>query len=283
MTRSGLLSTSPFGRVVDHGDDIFVIGADGTAHQLTGDSAELVRAILAFAGAPRTRDQILAHLEALVGAPIESPQTIDEALALLQSAGALAPPPPSLPATTTTAATRLVLGISGAVAASGAPDLITRLLRSGFEVRVAMTRDARRFVSPLVLEATTQHAVYRSLWQSTVPHIQLAEWAQLVLVCPASATTISRIAAGDCSDLVAAIAVGTRAPRLIVPSMNAAMYQSPMVQRNLSRLRDDGCWLAHAGQGEELAHAPAHRAPIAGAMPAHAAVVDLARFVATSR
>ena len=203
MTRSGQTEVrfiaSPLTRIVEHGERLFVIAQDGSAQEVAGDSAELLKAILSHLDRPRTRDEIAAHIESLSGAPLERPEVIDEALALLDAAGAMVhaladrPAPPSRG--------RLLLGVSGAVAASGAPELVARLQRAGFEVRVAMTRDARRFVSPLVLEALTHQAVARSLWQHgmAAPHIQLAEWAQLVLICPASATTISRIAGGDCS------------------------------------------------------------------------------------
>jgi flavoprotein len=273
------LVTSPNARVADHATGMVVLAPDGSARRLTGDSAELVRAILEFCVAPRTREQILLHLEALSGGAITDARPIDDAIALLTSSGALAAPVERTPAPRG----RLLLGISGAVAAANTPDLALRLSAAGFELRIALTRDARRFVSPLVLEAVSGRPVAASLWRGEVPHIALAEWAELVLICPASATTLSRIAAGDCSDLVSAIATGTRAPRLLVPSMNPALYHSPAVQRNLSLLREDGCWLAGTGPGRELAHDPSARAPVGGAMPSAAAVVDLACFVAARR
>jgi 2-polyprenyl-3-methyl-5-hydroxy-6-metoxy-1,4-benzoquinol methylase/3-polyprenyl-4-hydroxybenzoate decarboxylase len=289
MTRSGQSKldswmVSPRARVFDRGEETFVLGADGIAHKLSGDSAELVRALLALLVRPRARDELLAEVAALAGEPIERPEVIDDALALLQASGAVeravaAAPPP--------ARGRLVLGISGAVAAASTPELVGRLLGAGFEVRVAMTQAARRFVTPTALEAIAHARVYRGLWQRDescpVPHINLAEWADLVLVCPASATTISRIAGGDCSDLVAAIVAATRAPVLVVPSMNAAMSEAESIARNLSRLRTDGRYVVRAGLGEEVAHRPAERAPAAGAIPSFAAVVEIACFLAAER
>jgi 3-polyprenyl-4-hydroxybenzoate decarboxylase len=263
--------------VVDHGEDTFVLAPDG-AKRLSDDSASLVRAILQFVAQPRSREQIVSYLEALSGGTIERPEVIDDAIALLTSSGAVVELQESAP---TPRRGRLLLCVSGAVAAANAPDLALRLQRAGFELRVVLSRDARRFVSTLVLEAITQQRVHSSMWGREVPHIALAEWAQLILVCPASATTIARITAGDCSDLVSAAVVGSHARKLLVPSMNAAMYGSPQVQRNLAQLKDDGFWLAHTGPGEELAHAPEDRSPIGGAMPSHAAVVDLACFVAS--
>jgi 2-polyprenyl-3-methyl-5-hydroxy-6-metoxy-1,4-benzoquinol methylase len=177
---------------------------------------------------------------------------------------------------------RLLLGVSGAVAASGVPELVARLQRIGFAVRCALTANAARFVSPRVLEAVTHAPLARSLWQrdAGVPHIDLAEWAELVLICPATATTIARLAAGDCDELVSAIVTATRAPVIVAPSMNPQMLVSPAVQRNLDQLRQDGRWIVAGAVGEEVAHAPSARAPVGGALPSWAAIADLAAFVA---
>jgi len=268
------LVTSPNARVAEHASGTFLLAPDGSARQLSGDSADLIRAILHFCGVPRTRPQLIEHLEALSGG-IPNLQVVDDAVALLTMSGALV----AAVERPTQARGKLLLCVSGAVAAANTPDLALRLIAAGFEARVAMTRDARRFVSPMVLAAASGQPVATSLFSREVPHIALAEWAELVLICPASATTLSRIATGDCGDLVSAIAVGTRAPRLLVPSMNAALYHSPAVQRNLSTLRGDGFWIAGTVAGVELAtHTPA-----GGAMPASAAVVDLACFIASRR
>jgi hypothetical protein len=266
--------------------ELVLVGRDGSGRKLDGESAELVRAILDFLHAPRTRAEIIAHLERLSDGPIERPAVIDEALALLTQAHAVeelsAAPPPPVPARG-----RLLLGISGAVAAAGTPALATRLSQLGFEVRVAMTPTAARFVSARVLEAITHAPVASSLWrrepEAPVPHIRWAEWAELVLICPASATTIARLCAGDCAELVAAIVTATRAPVLIVPSMNAAMYASPAVQRNLEQLRADGRYVLGSGAGEELAQAPGERTALGGAMPSWTAIADVAVFVAAER
>jgi SAM-dependent methyltransferase len=108
-----------------------------------------------------------------------------------------------------------------------------------------------------------------------VPHIDLAEWADLVLIAPASATTLSRLARGDCSDVVAATALATRAPVLLAPSMNARMYLAPAVQRNLETLRADGFLILHPGRGLEVAHDPRARQPVLGASPGPRELVDL--------
>jgi hypothetical protein len=123
------------------------------------------------------------------------------------------------------------------------------------------------------------------MWQRDkrvpVPHVNLAEWAELVVVCPASATTIARIATGDCSDLVSAIVAATRAPVLIVPSMNDAMYASAAVQDNLELLREHGRWLVHPALGVEVAHPPEDRRAMIGPAPPAAAVLDIVRHALT--
>src|SRR5690606_15613764 len=109
---------------------------------------------------------------------------------------------------------RVVLGVTGAVAAMHTPALVQRLQARGFEVRVAATETALRFVRAEALEALTHRPVVHAIWPvdqvHVVPHIELAQWADAVVVCPASATTIARLATGDHSSVVAAIALATR-------------------------------------------------------------------------
>ena len=161
--------------------------------------------------------------------------------------------------------------------------MLRGLHAAGCEVRVAMTRNAARLVARAALDALTHGAVWTSLWQrdarAAVPHVALAEWAELVLVYPASATTLSRIATGDCSDLVAAIVAATRAPVVVVPSMNEAMYGSPAVQANLAALRDHGRYVVHPALGIEVADPPHARPAMFGPAPPAGAVVDIVRHI----
>ena len=108
---------------------------------------------------------------------------------------------------------RVVLGLTGAVASMHAPAQIQRLQQHGCEVRVAATEEALKFVHAEAIAALTHRPVVRGLWpsdgQHVVPHIELAQWADAVIVSPASATTIARIATGDHSSIVAAVALAT--------------------------------------------------------------------------
>ena len=267
-------------RIVDHGESTTLIGRRG-ALRFDGDSAALLRAVLEIHGRPVTRDQLFAQLGERSGGPVPE-QPVDDLLAILEREGVLVAevtaitPPLAAPR-------RVVLAISGAVAAVDAPALVRGLLATGCEVRVALTKTAQRFVSVAALEALTHRAVWRGIWQrderAPVPHVNLAEWAELVVVGPASATTLARIANGDCSDLVSAIATATRAPVVVAPSMNDAMHESPAVQQNLATLRAHGRWLVHPCLGLEVAHRPERRRPMFGpAAPPHA-MLDIVRHL----
>ena len=269
-------------RIVDHGAATTVIGP-ATVRRFDGDSAALLRAVLDLHLRPINRTQLVVALAAAAGQPPDAlpAEPIDQLIALLVADGVLiaarpaAPRPPAAPR-------RVVLGISGAIAAVDAPALIRGLQGAGCEVRVALTRNAARLVSRAALDALTHHSVWSGIWQreagAPVPHVSLAEWAELVVVAPASATTLSRIATGDCADLVAAIVAATRAPVVIVPSMNDAMYESPAVQDNLARLRDHGRYLVHPALGVEVAHPPGARPTswvMRGPAPPAAAILDI--------
>jgi 2-polyprenyl-3-methyl-5-hydroxy-6-metoxy-1,4-benzoquinol methylase/3-polyprenyl-4-hydroxybenzoate decarboxylase len=267
-------------RVVDHGDTTIVIGPNAT-RKFAGDSAELVRAVLELYVIPLTRDELFAALAERADGEIPA-QPVDDLLALLTDEAVLVRPR-GAPAALAGHRRRVVLGISGAIAAADAPMLVRGLQAAGCEVRIALTRAAARFVSAHALEALVHHPVGRTMWhrdpEAPALHIQLAEWAELVLVCPASATTIARLATGDCSELVAATVAATRAPVVVAPSMNDAMYASPAVQHNLATLRTHGRWVVHPALGHEVAHAPEARRSLLGPAPPAAAVIDIVRHV----
>jgi phosphopantothenoylcysteine decarboxylase/phosphopantothenate--cysteine ligase len=181
----------------------------------------------------------------------------------------------------------LVLGLSGAIGSAYAPLTVGLLLEQRFDVEIVATKSALRMVSREVLEALTHRPVYSSLRSREVsvpaPHIYLAEWAEVVLVYPATATTLSRMARGDCSDIVAAVAISTKAPVVVVPSMNPAMYEAPAVQRNLELLRQDGVWVVHPTSGTEVAHAPTEREAVWGGAPNPQVVLRTLRAVLAGR
>jgi len=249
-------------RIVDHGDSTTVIGPQH-ARRYAGDSAELLRAVLELHGRPLTRSELFAELAVRTGGEVRQRRSMicSRCSSRTACSSRRAHPHPRRSSRPGGSSSRSRARSPRSMRAA----LIRGLHAAGCEVRVALSRTARRFISVEALEALTHHAVWKSMWQRTarvpVPHINLAEWAELVLVSPASATSIARIAIGDCSDLVAALVCATRAPVMIVPSMNDAMYDSPAVQANLATLRAHGRWLVHPRSASRSPIVPATAAP----------------------
>jgi len=138
---------------------------------------------------------------------------------------------------------RVVLAVTGGIAAYKTPDLVRVLTTAGHSVRCVLTREARRFVSPLVLETLSQYPAGEDLFdpqRGEIDHIALADWADLVVVAPATANVIAKMAHGITDDLVTAVVLATRAPVLVAPSMNVNMWNHDATQHNLERLRRRG-------------------------------------------
>ncbi len=139
---------------------------------------------------------------------------------------------------------KVLVAVTGGIACFKAASLVSRLAQSGATVRVIMTDAAIRFVTPLTFEALSGQSVVTSVWQSSVgndvAHIELAQWPDLVIVTPATADCIARIAAGQCDDLVTLClcALPRRTPVLVAPAMNEQMWQNPVTQRNLKTLQE---------------------------------------------
>ena len=135
---------------------------------------------------------------------------------------------------------RIVLGVGGGIAAYKAAELLRLFTKAGAEVRVAMTRAATEFVTPLTFQTLSGHPVATELFdltqESEIGHIQLADQTDLIVVAPATADLIARAAAGMGDDLVTTVLLATRAPILFCPSMNVNMWENPLVKENLARL-----------------------------------------------
>ena len=259
---------------------MLLIARDGSVRKLGDDTAELARELLAYLARPHSEAEVIAHVESLAGPLGDRRSVVRELLGLLANTGALDATRDSAPRS----GCNIVVAVSGAIAASHAPALVSALQRRGHAVEVALTQTATRFVAAETLAALTQREPHASLWPRAahvpVPHVALARWADLVVVYPASATTIARIANGDFSDLVSAIALTTRAPVALAPSMNIDMLESPPVQRNLDTLRGDGFVILHGVPSQEVADAPGTRTALGGAAPPPgevAATVDALR------
>ena len=136
---------------------------------------------------------------------------------------------------------RVLLGVSGGIAAYKAAELVRRLRDAGAEVRVVMTENATRFVSALTLQALSGNPVRTSLWdesaEAAMGHIELARWADEVLVAPASADLLARLAQGQADDLLTTLALATAAPVSVAPAMNQQMWAHAATQANIGLLR----------------------------------------------
>jgi phosphopantothenoylcysteine decarboxylase/phosphopantothenate--cysteine ligase len=135
---------------------------------------------------------------------------------------------------------RLALLVSGGIAAYKMVDLASALTQAGCQVRVAMTPSATRFVGPPSFRGVTGNAVLTGLWASDgapEPHVSLGDWAQLILLAPATANVIGRVASGRSDDIVTATLLAARCPVVVAPAMNDAMWSKPAVQANIATLR----------------------------------------------
>lgn len=140
---------------------------------------------------------------------------------------------------------RVVVGVTGSIAAYKAATLVSSLVRRGARVDVILTAAAARFVTPATFAALTPGAVHADLFTDRgLPHVELAERADLIVVAPATAHTLARLAHGLADDLLALTILGARAPVLAAPAMEAGMWRHPATRRNVALLRADGVYFA---------------------------------------
>jgi phosphopantothenoylcysteine decarboxylase/phosphopantothenate--cysteine ligase len=149
----------------------------------------------------------------------------------------------------------ILLGLSGGIAAYKACDLVRRLRDAGAEVRVVMTEGATHFVTPLTLQALSGHPVRASLWDETAEaamgHIELARWADAILIAPASADVMARLAAGLADDLLTTLCLATEVPLFLAPAMNRVMWAHPATQANVQTLAARGATLFGPAAGTQ--------------------------------
>jgi phosphopantothenoylcysteine decarboxylase/phosphopantothenate--cysteine ligase len=139
---------------------------------------------------------------------------------------------------------RILVAVTGGIAAYKVPELIRILRRAGACVRCAMTPAAEEFVSPLVLQTLTGYPVRTDLFDASqegeIDHISLADWAELVILAPATANTLAKLSGGFADNLVSAVLLATRAPILVAPAMNVNMWEHPATRSNMETLRQRG-------------------------------------------
>ena len=148
----------------------------------------------------------------------------------------------------------VVVGITGGISAYKSCELVRFLVRDGAEVRCAMTRNAERFITSLTLQTLSGNKVASNLFdltsESEIGHIKIADEADVVVVAPASASFIGKIASGIADSLLATVILATKAPVIICPAMNSNMYSNSIVQENMEKLRRHGFTMVEPGEGD---------------------------------
>lgn len=149
----------------------------------------------------------------------------------------------------------IILGVTASIAGYKACDIIRDLKEEGYNVNVIMTEDAKEFIAPLSLASLSRNKVYSemfsdpsSLWD--IEHISLADKANLILIAPATANIISKIACGLCDDLLTCTVLAAKAPVLIAPAMNTNMYEHKITQENIAKLKKIGYRFIGPGKGK---------------------------------
>ncbi|MCU0841865.1 MAG: bifunctional phosphopantothenoylcysteine decarboxylase/phosphopantothenate--cysteine ligase CoaBC [Thiobacillaceae bacterium] len=150
---------------------------------------------------------------------------------------------------------RIVLGITGGVAAYKAAELARLLVKDGVDVQAVMSEAARHFIGPATLQAITGHPVFTDLWDDRIDngmaHIDLTRDADAVLVAPASADFLAKLSQGRADDLLSTLCLARDCPLLVAPAMNRQMWEHPATQRNVDRLKEDGVTVLGPAAGEQ--------------------------------
>jgi phosphopantothenoylcysteine decarboxylase/phosphopantothenate--cysteine ligase len=154
-----------------------------------------------------------------------------------------------------TVSRNVFLGISGGIAAYKTPELVRRLRDRGAEVQVVLTQSAREFVTETSLQAVSGRPIRSNIWdkeaEAAMGHIELARWADIVLIAPATAEMLSRLASGSAPDLLTTVCLATEAELIVAPAMNRVMWAKPAVQANCKLLEERGTRILGPGVGSQ--------------------------------
>lgn len=148
---------------------------------------------------------------------------------------------------------KVLLGVSGGISAYKVVELARLLVKSGADVKVIMTEAAQKFVTPLTFRTITSNPVATNLWSeagSPIPHISLSEESDMIVVAPATANVMAKLARGIADDLLSTTLLAARGSTVIAPAMNTRMYLHPITQRNLGQLKEAGVMVVEPGEGE---------------------------------
>ena len=150
---------------------------------------------------------------------------------------------------------RILLGVTGGIAAYKSPDLVRRLREQGAEVQVVLTAGAREFVTPMTFQAVSGREVRSDLWdpeaEKAMSHIELARWADFVIIAPATADFLARLATGQADDLLTTLCLATDAPIALAPAMNRLMWSNAATQANVATLKARGIHVWGPGEGDQ--------------------------------
>jgi phosphopantothenoylcysteine decarboxylase/phosphopantothenate--cysteine ligase len=150
---------------------------------------------------------------------------------------------------------QIIVGVTGGIAAYKSADLVRRLREVGAEVRVVMTAGAKEFITPLTLQAVSGYPVHDDLFdrnaEAAMGHIELARWADLILVAPATADFIARLAGGEANDLLTTLCLATSAPIALAPAMNQNMWKNTLTQKNVQALQAKNKHIFGPGEGSQ--------------------------------
>jgi phosphopantothenoylcysteine decarboxylase/phosphopantothenate--cysteine ligase len=149
----------------------------------------------------------------------------------------------------------ILLGITGSIAAYKTPELVRRLRERGADVQIVMTASSEEFVTPTALQAVSGRQIRSNLWdkeaEAAMSHIELARWADVVLIAPATAEILARLASGAASDLLTTVCLATEAPLAVAPAMNRVMWANAAVQANRATLEARGVRILGPGSGDQ--------------------------------
>jgi phosphopantothenoylcysteine decarboxylase/phosphopantothenate--cysteine ligase len=148
---------------------------------------------------------------------------------------------------------KILIGVTGGIAAYKIPELARALIKAGHDVRVAMTENATRFITPLTFEALTKNRVITSMFEENsdpISHISWGQESDLIIIAPATANFLAKAAHGIADDFLTTTVLASTAQILLCPAMNSEMYKNSITQENIKKLADQGCTVMNPGEGE---------------------------------
>ena len=150
---------------------------------------------------------------------------------------------------------RLVLGITGGIAAYKAAELVRLLVKANYDVQVVMTESACQFITPVTMQALSGKPVFTGMWDATIdngmPHIELSRDADAIIIAPATAEFVAKLLHGRADDLLSTLCLARDCPLLVAPAMNKQMWENPATQRNFAQLMSDNITVLGPGSGEQ--------------------------------